>query len=181
MATKWKRVAMIGTLGVILGHAGSLVAAESFRVGVIDGKVILEKSRAGKRAMEGLKEFAASRQRIISADDQELKTLDDALKNQESGLSEAAKRDKADQFRAKLEGYQKRIQDFNREIQDRQQKISQEFQKKIEEATATVADQGGYSLVFDKGSEETLKIILYNQPAVDLTDMVVKEFDRRNK
>jgi len=181
MANKWKHVAMIVTLGAILSQAGSVVAAETFRVGVVDQKIILEKSRAGKRAMEGLKEFSASRQRIISADDQELKTLDEALKNQESGLSEAAKRDKAEQFRAKLEGYQKRIQDFNREIQERQRKISEEFQRKIEEATASVADQGGYSLVFDKGSEETLKIILYNQPAVDLTDMVVKEFDRRNK
>jgi len=174
-------VGIAGILVLVLGHAGVVAAAEAFKVGVVDHKAIVEKTRAGKRAMDALKEFTSSRQRIISADDQELKALDDALKNQESGLSESAKREKAEQFRMKLEGYQKRIQDFNREIQERQRKTAEDFQKKIEEAAATVAEQGGYSMVFEKGSEETIKIVLFHQPAVDLTDLIIKEFDRRNK
>lgn len=181
MSNKYRVLSMIGMLGVVFGYGGTINAAETFRVGVVDHKAIVEKTKAGKRAMDALKEFTSSRQRIISADDQELKALDETLKNQESGLSEAAKREKAEQFRNKLEGYQKRIQDFNREIQDRQRKTAEDFQKKIEEATATIAEQAGYAMVFEKGSEETLKIILYNQPAVDLTEMVIREFDRRNK
>ena len=181
MSKGWKLLGMVGLLGLTLGDVGITSAAEQFKVGVVDQKAVLEKTRAGKKAMDGLKEFSASRQRIIAADDQELKSLDDALKNQESGMSESAKREKAEQFRTKLEGYQKRIQDFNREIQDRQRRLIEDFQKRIEEVTTSVAEQGGYSLVFEKGSEETLKIILYSQPAVDLTDLVVKEFDRRNK
>ena len=181
MGNEWRLLGLAGVLGLVLGHGEVNAAAEPFKVGVVDQKTVMEKTKLGKRAMEGLKEFTLSRQRIISADDQELKALDDSLKNQESGLSETAKREKAEQFRTKLEGYQKRIQDFNREIQDRQRRTAEDLQKKLEEATASVADQGGYSLVFEKGSEETLKIILYNQPAVDLTDLIVREFDRRNK
>ena len=181
MSKRLRLWGMVSLLGLIFGHGGIISAAETFKVGVVDQKAVLEKTRAGKKAMEGLKEFTASRQRIIAADDQELKSLDDALKNQESNMSETAKREKAEQFRTKLEGYQKRIQDFNREIQDRQRRMIEEYQKKIEEATTSVAEQGGYSLVFEKGSEDTLKIILYSQPAVDLTDLVVREFDRRNK
>lgn len=181
MSKGWRLWGMVSLLGLTLGDVGITAAAEQFKVGVVDQKAIMEKTRAGKKAMDGLKEFSASRQRIIAADDQELKSLDDALKNQESAMSEAAKREKAEQFRIKLEGYQKRIQDFNREIQDRQRRLMEDFQKKIEEVTSSVAEQGGYSLVFEKGSEETLKIILYSQPAVDLTDVVIKEFDRRNK
>jgi outer membrane protein len=156
-------------------------AAEAFKVGVVDQAVIIERTKSGKRAMDGLKEFTASRQRIISADDQELKALEDALKNQESGLSEAVRREKQEQFRTKFEGYQRRIQDFNREIQTKQRQVAEEFQKKVDEAAAAVAEQGGYALVFDKGSETTLRIVLFSQPAVDLTEQVVKEFDRRNK
>jgi outer membrane protein len=179
---RMSRLALVaGSSTLLLWTGFSASAAESFKVGVVDQKIVLDKTRAGKRAMEELKEFTASRQRIISADDQELKAMDEALKSQESSLSESAKREKAEQFRTKLEGYQKRVQDFNREIQDRQRRAADDFQKKIEEATASVAERGGYSLVFEKGSEDTLKIILYNQTAIDLTDLVIKEFDRRHK
>ncbi len=157
------------------------LAAEPFKIGVIDQQAIMEKTKVGKRAIESLKEFTASRQRIISADDQELKTLEDSLKSQDVGVSEAAKREKQEQFRTKLESYQRRIQEFNREIQAKQREIAESFQKKLDEAAAAVAEQGGYSLVFEKGSETTIKIVLYSQAAVDLTDLVAKEFDRRNK
>jgi len=33
----------------------------------------------------------------------------------------------------------------------------------------------------DKGSENTIKIVLYNRDTLDLTDQVIKEFDRQNK
>jgi len=170
-----------GMLALLLGSESYLLAAEPFKVGMVDQQAVLEKTKAGKRAMDGLKEFTGSRQRIISSDDQELKTLEESLKNQESGLDESARRQKQEQFRAKFEGYQRRIQDFNREVQTKQRQVAEEFQKKLDEATASVAEHGGYSLVFEKGSEATLKVVIYNQAAVDLTDQVVREFDRRNK
>jgi len=36
-------------------------------------------------------------------------------------------------------------------------------------------------LVVDKGSDTTLKIVIYNRDGVDLTEPVIKEFDRQNK
>jgi len=108
--------AATGTAVMILSQGAMGLAAE-FRVGVIDQQVIMEKSTAGKRALEGMKEFSASRQKIIAADDEALKELEKSLKAQESGLSETARREKQEQFRAKLEAYQRRLQDFNREIQ----------------------------------------------------------------
>jgi outer membrane protein len=160
--------------------AGTAVAAD-FKVAVVDQQQIMERSKAGKRALDGLKEFSASRQRIVSADDEELKKLEDELKSQESTLSEAQKRDKQEQFRAKFEGYQKRLQDFNREIQGKQKELAEDFLKRIEQATAAVADRGGYSVVMDKGNPNTMRIVIYNSNVIDITDAVIKEFDKQNK
>jgi outer membrane protein len=162
-------------------QAGLASAAEAVKVGVIQQRTIIEKTKAGKRALEGLKEFQASRQRIIAADDEELKKLEDALKSQESGLSEAAKQEKQEQFRAKFENYQRRIQDFNREIQQKQQEVTGEFQKKIDEAVEAVAEKGGFTAVLDEGGAATIQVVLYAHPSVNLTEQVIKEFDRRNK
>jgi outer membrane protein len=160
---------------------GSVPAAESVKIGMVQQRTIIEKTKEGKRALETLKEFQASRQRIIAADDQELKKLEDELKGQESGLSEADKAKKQEQFRVKFEAYQRRIQEFNNEIQQKQKMMTEQFQKKIDEAVQAVAEKGGFTAVIDEGGVNTIQVVLYAHPSVDLTEQVVKEFDRRNK
>jgi outer membrane protein len=164
---------------VLTGVGGS--AADRIKVGVISQQEVMEKSKAGKRALETMKEFAASRQRIIAADDEELKSLEKDLKSQEAGLSEAARREKAEQFRVKFENYQKRLGDFNREVQAKQKEMFDEYSKKIDDATSAVGAREGYTAVLDSGSQAQLRVVIYASPAVNLTDEVVKEFDKRYK
>ena len=156
-------------------------AADGFKMGVVDPQAVLEKSKAGRRALDTLKEYAGTRQKLLAGDEEELKNLEKQLKEQESGLSEAQKRDKQGQFRAKLQDYQKRAQEFNQELAGKQKELVDEYMKKISAATRTVAEKGGFTLIVDKGSENTIKIVIYHRDALDLTDQVIKEFDRQNK
>lgn len=166
-------------LGLCQGAAGQ--AAETLKVGVIDQQAVMEQTKAGKRAIGALKAFSTTRQRIISTDDVELKKLEQELTAQDGGLSESAKQEKQEQFRAKFESYQRRVQEFNREVQAKQKEVAEEFQKKIAQAAAAVAKKAGYAVVLEKGSDATMKIVLYQRDAIDLTDEVAKEFDRRHK
>jgi outer membrane protein len=168
--------------GAILAAAATAhqaVAAEAFKVAIIDQQAVIERSAAGKRALEEMKSYSATRQRIVEADDQELKDLEKAA--QDPALSEEAKKEKQDQFRTKLEAYQRRIQEFNREVQEKQRNMVAEYSKKIREAALVIAQKEGYTAVIDKGSEGAVKIVMYYHPSVDLTDKVVKELDRQNK
>jgi outer membrane protein len=81
----------------------------------------------------------------------------------------------------KFENYQRRLQDFNREIQAKQKQLVEEYQKKIDQAAGAVAEKNGLAAVLDKGNENTLRIVIYAQDSLDVTDQVVKEFDRQNK
>src|SRR5213594_3095155 len=175
-----KLVAATGAVVVILSQGAVGLAAE-FRVAVIDQQVIMEKSKAGKRALEGMKEFSSSRQKIIASDDEALKELEKSLKAQESGLSEAARREKQEQFRTKLEAYQRRLQDYQREIQVKQKELFEEYSKKIDKAAKVIAEKEGYAAVLDRGNENTIRVVLYHRSVIDLTDQVVKEFDRQIK
>ena len=116
-------------LGLVLGGLGlvwSVQAAEPVKVGVIDQQMVMEKSAAGKRALEEMKSYSMTRQKIISADDQELKDMEQSLQDPNSKLSDQAKQEKQEQFRTRLEAYQRRIGDFNREIQQKQREMVQE-------------------------------------------------------
>ncbi|MDH5739478.1 MAG: OmpH family outer membrane protein [Nitrospira sp.] len=155
--------------------------ATDFKMGVVDPQSVLEKSKAGKRALDGLKEYVSIRQKLLAKDEEDLRNQEKQLKEQAPKLSEAEKKEKEAQFRTKVQDFQKRAQDFNQELQKKQKELVDEYMKKISVATQAVAEKGGVALVVDKGSEQTVKIVIYNKDTIDLTDQVIKEFDRTNK
>ncbi len=155
-------------------------AAEAFKMGVIDPQSVLEKSKAGKKALDGLKEYVSTRQKLLSRDEEELRNTEKTLKEAAAKMSETEKKEKETQFRSKIQDYQKRAQEFNQELQGKQKELVDEYMKKIATATQTVAEKGGFSLVVDKGSEQTVKIVIYNKETIDITEQVIKEFDRVN-
>lgn len=155
--------------------------AADFKMGVVDPQSVLEKSKAGKRALDGLKEYVSIRQKLLAKDEEDLRNQEKQLKEQASKWSDAEKKEKEAQFRTKVQDFQKRAQEFNQELQKKQKDLVDEYMKKITVATQTVAEKGGVALVVDKGSEQTVKIVIYNKDTIDLTDQVVKEFDRTNK
>jgi len=173
--------AVLAAGGLTLGAVSAGHAADAFKMGVVDPQAVLEKSKAGRRALDGLKDHATSRQKLLAKDEDELKTLEKQVKEQESGLSEAKKRDLQGQFRTKIQDYQKRVQDFNQELAGKQKELVDDYMKKIQVATKTVAEKGGVALVVDKGSDATIKIVIYNKDTIDLTEQVIKEFDKLNK
>lgn len=155
-------------------------AAAEFKMGVIDPQAVLEKSKAGKKALDGLKEYVSTRQKLLSRDEEELRTTEKTLKEAGAKLSEGEKKEKEAQFRSKIQDYQKRAQEFNQELQGKQKELVDDYMKRIASATQTVAEKGGFSIVVDKGSEQTIRIVIYSKDAIDLTDQVIKEFDRVN-
>jgi outer membrane protein len=170
----------IATSFLALGAVSLSLAADTFKMGVIDPQAVLEKSKAGRKALDGLKEYVSTRQKLLSRDEEELRNTEKMLKESGPKMSEAEKKEKESQFRTKIQEYQRRAQEFNQELQGKQKELVDEYMKKIATATQTVAEKGGFSLVVDKGSEQTVKIVIYNKDAIDLTDQVIKEFDRVN-
>jgi len=162
-------------------QSASLQAAEAFKMGVVDPQSVLEKSKAGKKALEGLKEYVSTRQKLLSRDEEDLRNYEKQLKEQAAKLTDAEKKEKETQFRSKIQDYQRRAQEFNQELQGKQKELVDDYMKRIAAATQTVAEKGGFALVVDKGSEQTIKIVIYSKDTIDLTEQVVKEFDRVNK
>lgn len=155
--------------------------ATDFKMGVVDPQSVLEKSKGGKKALDTLKEYVSARQKLLAKDEEDLRNYEKQLKEQAPKWSEAEKKEKETQFRAKIQDFQKRVQELNQEVQKKQKEMVDEYMKKISVATQTTAEKGGFSLVVDKGSEQTMKIVIYNKDTIDLTEQVIKEFDRTNK
>ena len=65
-------------------------------MGVVDPQTVLEKSKAGKKALDGLKEYVSTRQKLLSADEEELRNTEKTLKEQIAKLSDTEKKRQRD-------------------------------------------------------------------------------------
>ena len=183
MGRRLSRIMIVVAAAILVqvATAWEAPAADPVKVGVVDPQAVLEKSKAGRRALDALKEYASTRQKLLANDEEELKNIEKQLKDQESAMSETIKRDKTAQFRTKLQDFQKRAQEFNQELGAKQKELVDDYMKKIGAATKVVAEKGGFTMVVDKGSDTTIRIVIYARETLDLTDQVIKEFDRQNR
>ena len=60
-----------------------VLSDDTLKVAVMNQQAVVEQSKAGKRALEELKAYSMTRQKIINADDQELKDLQLAIQDVE--------------------------------------------------------------------------------------------------
>ncbi len=173
---------IIGICALSLSAEGAFAATKSsFRVGVLDPQAVIEKSKSGSRALAGLKEHAQARETVMKNDQKELEKLQEELNSASATLGDEEKKQRQDRFAKKFQEWQKRGQEFQAELGQKQKELVQEYMAKIEEATSIVAKRHGFDVVVDKGSETTLKIVLYHRDGIDLTNEVIKEFDKRFK
>src|SRR6184192_2281847 len=77
-------------LSALTCYPSSGLAADSIKVGVVDPQAVLERSKAGRRALDGLKEYATTRQKLLASDEDALKDIEKQLKDQESSISFSA-------------------------------------------------------------------------------------------
>ncbi|UVT16810.1 MAG: OmpH family outer membrane protein [Nitrospira sp.] len=174
------RAIVIGIVLSLVQGVGPLFANDTLRVGVMDQQMVMERSKAGKLALEDVKGYSMTRQKIINSDEQELKDLEQSLQDPNAKLTETARQEKEEQLRGKVEAYQRRLQEFNREVQLKQREMVAEYSRKIAVAAQAVAQKEGYTAILDKGSDALLRVVLYYQPALDVTELIIKEFDRQN-
>lgn len=152
---------------------------QSFKVGILDPQAVIEKSEPGKKVLATLKEHATVRQTLLASDEEELKKIQDQIKNGKKSETETKKMQ--GQFQQRLEDYQQRAKEFQEEMARKQKEMVLEFMNKIETATKAVAERHDFSLIIDKGSANTLKIVLFAAQGLDVTDEVVKEVNERFK
>ncbi|HSA84678.1 MAG TPA: OmpH family outer membrane protein [Nitrospira sp.] len=178
--TRAVRVIVIAVLSSLVHWVEPLHAAEAVRIGVMDQQMVMERTKAGKLALEEVKGYSMTRQKIIHGDEQELRDLEQSLQDPNAKLTDQVRQEKEEQLRSKMEAYQRRLQEFNREVQQKQREMVVEYSQKIAAAARAVAQKEGYTAILDKGNEALIRIVLYHQPALDVTDLIIKEFDRQN-
>lgn len=163
------------------------VPVEDIKVAVVNPQSVLERTKAGRRALVALKEDVRTKQNVLRAVEQDLRAQEVNVKKiPESNPDRAAA---LERFNHAIHAFKEKAGGFNDDLKARQAELVQEYIEKIETITGRVASKSEIDLVLDNfGSLDQAKanvplpvLELMKSARKDLTAEVIEEFDRTYK
>lgn len=164
-------------LATAIGLTGAF--AQTQKIGYVNSAKIFQELPAAQEAQRKIDALGKPIQDSLEAMQRELQTRYEDYQKREAMLNESAK--KAEQ--QKLVDYQRKAEEYrvaklgnDGELARETEKLLTPLRERIKNAIATVAKEERYSFVFDK--TETIQILLYGDPAHDITFKVIDRLKR---
>ena len=159
---------------VCIGLVATPVFAETQKIGYVDLQKALNLSSAGKEAKEKIKTKVQTYDAEVRERQEELKKLKDDLEKQAMLLSEEARNAKERDYQQKVKDYQR----FTKDIQETLQQTDADLTRKILESLLKVVQEVGKSEGYTLVLEKTESSIVYADESIDISDEVIKAFDK---
>jgi outer membrane protein len=151
--------------------------AGSSKFGVVDIEKFQEQSKSFQKIKEGLQEKFAALQKKLDEKKDELIEIENELKKQSMMLSLDAKEDKAKELETKRRHFKYLADDFTQEMKQAQLEARQSLAKELEKVVEKIGKKEGYTMIMEK---RTIGLVYFDN-ALDITDQVIKEYDKMKK
>jgi Skp family chaperone for outer membrane proteins len=170
----FKRLSIVFLLATMVVAFSLLAQAQqTLKVGIINSQEILEKSIEGKKAIAQLEEKNRKTQQDLGKLDEQIRQLETRLNTQGLTMTQEAMLSvSADLDRKKTER-QRMAEDASKEMQELQQRLYIKIQSEVMPIIAKLGQEKGLDFILDLRASG----VLYFNPAIDLTDEVIKRYD----
>ncbi|MFH2107380.1 MAG: OmpH family outer membrane protein [Chrysiogenia bacterium] len=154
----------------------ALVALTTFvfaevKIGIINPQEVLQNSVKGKEAIERLKSMQLSKQKKYEAMQKEIEALEKEVMS--PALNQDARDRKTQDLQNKRVEVKRFAEDAQKESMAAQQKEFESIQRDLMPLIEKIAKAEGFSLILDLNTAG----VTYFEPAIDITDKVVKAYD----
>jgi outer membrane protein len=144
------------------------------RIAFIDVQRVLARSAAGVAAREQLEREKAGMQKEMDAKRTELEKLRDEMEKKGALLTPDARREKQELFERKRRDAARLADDYQKELEKKESGLLQKVLQDISGVIERVAKEKNYYLVVEKRGAG----ILYGATDADLTDEIIRQYDR---
>ncbi len=173
-----KRLAILIFALIVVGFSSGMALAEKgCKIGVIDMQAFQEKSVAFQKIKQKLRQKLQALQKKLDKEKQELMRLEDELRKQSMMLSLDAKETKKKELEKKRRYYKYLYEEYAHEMKDAEREAWRAVGKEIEKVVEEIGKKKGFTIILDR---RTMGLIYYKDE-IDITDEVVKAYDKINK
>ncbi len=168
---------LMAGVALILSFQHQAFCAGSNKFGVVDIQKFQEQSKSFQKIKEGLQQKFVALQKKLDGKKDELIEIENELKKQSMMLSLDAKQDKAKELEKKRRHFKYLAEDFTEEMKQAQLGARQSLAKELEKVVEKIGKKEGYTMIMEK---RTIGLVYFNN-ALDITDQVIKEYDKMKK
>ncbi|MDO9183068.1 MAG: OmpH family outer membrane protein [Bacteriovorax sp.] len=158
--------------------ASLLLATSAFAkvaVGKVDVQKVLITVTQGQTVRDQLKKAFDEKQKLLKDEEDKIRKLQDDYQKKASVLNDKEKAKKEREIQEKIVGIQQKTAAFQKEIQDMEQKLKTPILEKVKAIVDEVAKNSDVDLVYESATAP----ILYAKEEKDLTDDVIKSFNKK--
>lgn len=161
----------------ILALALSFSAIAEVKIGVINIQKVITSIGEGKSVMKTLEKSFKSKQKEIKAEEDAIKKMQQDYQKQSSLLSDKAKANKENEIRQRIAKLQQKTMEYQKNIQQQEQQLKKPILEKLKPVIDDVSKSKDLAMTFEVSSSP----VVYAQTQIDITDEVIKAYDKKHK
>lgn len=166
------------TLAIFLlsGMMASASEAET-KLAYIDMQKAIQETSTGKKAKSELETEFNKKKKELEKREADLKKMNDDLEKKSMVLTDEVKAQRQQELQGEMLKYRELVGKSQMEIQKRERDLTVPIVEKLKVIIDQIAKKEGYTMVFEKSEQS----VMWANKDVDLTDRVVKEFEKTAK
>jgi len=150
-------------------------AAKTVKIGYVDLQAVINLSKAGKKEQQKIKEFIQKRQKKIADEEKKLEAAGKKFEKDLLTMSKEQQDKKKKEFQKKLLTFRKLARDSEKEVKQKEALFTKRALAELKEIVASIAKEKEFTFIVEKSEGA----VLYSQEGMDITDPVMKEFDKK--
>jgi outer membrane protein len=173
-----KCVASLAFAGFALNMMSPAPAAhaDAEKIGYVDMQKAIQETSEGKKAKKDLEKEFNAKKGDLQKKEADLKKMDEDLRKKSSALSDEVRAKKMQELQTEAMKFQREVSESQANIQKKERELTQPILEKLQSSLEKIAKDGGYTMIFEKGEQS----VLYAKKDLDLTDNLVKEFEKNS-
>lgn len=168
-----QKIAIALTAGILALLLAMPAYAANVKIGVIDFQRVLRESKAGKAAQAEIKQKAEGLEASLKQEGEEIEKLQNQLEREALAMSRDKREEKAREIRIKINDAKSLQKKYRNDFQEFEARLIKRIQKEFFDLVEDFGKRQGFTIILEKIG------VLYVQDAVDVTDQLIREYDRR--
>lgn len=164
----------INLIAVLLVGVFSLSALAEQKIGFVDVRKAVEATKAGKKVKTELESEFKKREAALKKRAEDIKKMTEDFEKKSAVLSDDARGKKQQEIQEEMMKYNQEVAKNTSDIRKKEQDLMEPIFKKMQDVINEIAKKQDYSLVLQSRDN-----VLYAKKEVDLTDEVIKAFEKK--
>ena len=151
--------------------------AAAGKMGYVDLQKAIQETSTGKKAKKDLEGEFNKKKKELEKKEADLKKMSEDFEKKSMVLSDELKMQKQGELQQEMLKYRELVGKSQMEIQKRERELTMPIVEKLHAIIGEIAKKEGYQFVLEKNEQS----VLYADKDADLTDRVLKEYEKTAK